>query len=323
MNYKHLSQIERYQIASLMKAQHSITQIASLIGRHKSTISRELRRNAGSRGYRPKQACEKAVERSKHSRNAYTAEPRVKEQAAALLRLQWSPEQVASKLPVSHETPDQHVYADKTGCDNLWRKMCGQKQKRILYAGWRDRRGQIPNCGPLSKRPAHLEGREQPNHWERDTVIGANHKQAIVTVVERKSGYAVIAKVSNKTADLAGTTIIREPRPSEARSKTPTYDNDNGTCGHALADGALRSTGYLTRLFASGERGSNADLEFCQNFIGLLLQYVLNKCQLKDINFEEIKSIENRLNNRLRQRLEFRMPAEAVYQSSYRIAVRV
>ena len=322
MNYKHLSQIERYQIASLMKAQHSITQIASLIGRHKSTISRELRRNAGSRGYRPKQACERAFERSKHSRNAYTAEPRVKEQAAALLRLQWSPEQVASKLPVSHETLYRHVYADKTDCGNLWRNMCGQKQKRILYAGWRDRWGQIPNRGPLSERPAHLEGREQPNHWERDTVIGANHKQAIVTVVERKSGYAVIAEVSNKTADLAGKTIIREPRPFEARSKTPTYDNDNGTCGHALADGALRSTGYFARLFASRERGSNADLELYQNSIGLLRQYVLKKCLMKDINFEEIKSIENRLNNRLRQRLEFRMPAEVVHQSLSRIAVR-
>ena len=81
-----------------MKAQHSITQIASLIGRHKSTISRELRRNAGSRGYRPKQAGELAIERFDQSRNAYTVAPRAKEQVSALLRLQWSPEQVTSRL---------------------------------------------------------------------------------------------------------------------------------------------------------------------------------------------------------------------------------
>ena len=86
MNYKHLSQIVRYQIASLMNAQHNITQIASLIGRHKSTISRELRRNAGSRGYRPKQACELATERAEQSRNAYTVAPWLKEQGTALLR---------------------------------------------------------------------------------------------------------------------------------------------------------------------------------------------------------------------------------------------
>ena len=92
MNYKHLSQIERYQIHSLMKAQHNITQIARLLGRDKSTISRELRRNAGCRGYRAKQACELACKRSESSRNASTLAPWVKEQASELLRLQWSPE---------------------------------------------------------------------------------------------------------------------------------------------------------------------------------------------------------------------------------------
>ena len=113
MNYKHLSQIERYQIHSLMKAQHNITQIARLLGRDKSTISRELRRNAGCRGYRAKQACELACKRSESSRNANTLAPWVKEQASALLRLQWSPEQIAGKLPVSHESLYLHVYADK------------------------------------------------------------------------------------------------------------------------------------------------------------------------------------------------------------------
>jgi len=96
MNYQPLTQIERYQIASLIKAQHSITQIASLIGRDKSTISRELRRNAGSHGYRPKQA-------------------------SALSRLQWSPDQIASRLRVIHRTLYQHVYADKTQGGNLWK----------------------------------------------------------------------------------------------------------------------------------------------------------------------------------------------------------
>lgn len=104
MKYKHLSQIERYQIHSLMKAQHTITQIAELLGRHKSTISRELLRNAGFRGYRPKQACEMALKRSESSRNASTTAPWVKEQANVLLQLQWCPEQIAGKLPVSHET---------------------------------------------------------------------------------------------------------------------------------------------------------------------------------------------------------------------------
>jgi IS30 family transposase len=159
MNCKHLSQIERYQIHSLMKAQHNITQIARLLGRDKSTISRKLRRNSGCRGYRAKQACELASKRSESSRNA-------------------------SKL-----------------LKNLRGQKQKQKQKRKRYASGRDRMGQIPNRRPLSERPSHIDKRLQMGHWECDIVIGANHKQAIVTVVGRKSGYAVMAKVSNKTSD--------------------------------------------------------------------------------------------------------------------------
>lgn len=136
MNYKHLSQIERYQINSLMKAQHNITQIAVLLGLNKSTISRELHRNAGSRGYRPKQACELAAQRSESSRNASTLAPWVKEQANVLLKLQWSPEQIAGKLPVSHETLYPHVYADKAHGGNLWKNLRCQKQKRKRYDRW-------------------------------------------------------------------------------------------------------------------------------------------------------------------------------------------
>ena len=316
MNYKHLSQIERYQIHSLMDAQHNITQIAQLLGRDKSTISRELRRNAGCRGYNGKQACELACKRSESSRNANTLAPLVKEQASALLRLQWSPEQIAGKLPVSHESLYLHVYADKAYGGTLWKNLRCQKQKRKRYASGRDRRGQIPNRRPLSERPAHIEGRQQVGHWECDTVIGANHKQAIVTVVERKSGYAVMAKVSNKTADLVGAAIIEALNPLKARVKTLTCDNGKEFSGHARIDEALGSTGYFARPFASWERGSN------ENFKGLLRQYVPKKRPMASITNEEIKMIENRLNNRPRKRLGFRTPAEVFHQSLSRVALR-
>ena len=152
--------------------------------------------------YKAKQACELACKRSESSRNAKTLAPWVKEQASALLRLQWSPEQIAGKLPASHESLYLHVYADKAHGGTLWKNLRCQKQKRKRYASGRDRRGQIPIRRPLSERPAFIDKRLQVGHWECDTVIGAAHKQAIVTVVERKSGYAVMAKVSNKTADL-------------------------------------------------------------------------------------------------------------------------
>lgn len=316
MKYKHISQIERYQIYSLMKAQHSITQIAKLLGRHKSTISRELRRNTGFRGYRPKQACELALTRSQSSCNARTLAPWVKEQAHALLELQWSPEQIAGTLPVLHETLYQHVYAERTRGGPLWKNLPCQKQKRKRYAIGLDRRGQIPNRRPLSERALHIEGRKQIGHWECDTVIGANHRGAILTVVERMSRYAVIAKVSNKTADLVGAAIINMLKPFEARVKTLAYGNGKEFCGHAKIDRALNSTGYVDRPFGSWERGSN------ENFNGLLRPYVPKMRQMANITDEEIKMIENRLNNRTRNRLEFRTPAQVFHQSLARVELR-
>lgn len=251
-----------------MKAGHNITQIADLLSRSKSTISRELRRNAGSRGYRPNQACELSRQRAQGSRNAALVAPWVEEQASALLELQWSPEQIAGKLPVSYETLYQHVYADKASGGKLCKNLRWQKHKRRRYAGGSDRRGQIPNRRPLSERALHIEDRKQVGHWEWDTVMGANHKQAIVTVVERKSGYAVIAKVSNKTSDLMGAAIIKVLKLFKARVKTLTDDNGKEFCGHVEIDKALGSTGDFARPFASWERGSN------ENFNGLLRQYV-------------------------------------------------
>ena len=271
MTYKHLSQAERYQIHALMKAGHNQSQIAKVLDRSKSTISRELSRNTGSRGYRPKQACEMSAERAQNSRNANTVPAWVNDQAQLLLQLQWSPEQIASKLPISHETVYLRVYADKAQGGTLWKNLRCQKQKRKRYAGGRDRRGQIPNRRPLSERPLHIEARRQVGHWECDTVMGANHKGAVVTMVERKSGYAVMAKVSNKTSELVSSAIVNKLKPLAARVKTLTFDNGKEFAGHGQIDEQLQSTAYFARPFASLERGSN------ENHNGLLRQYIPNE----------------------------------------------
>jgi len=316
MTYKHLSQAERYQIHALMKAGHDQSQIAKLLDRHKSTISRELSRNTGSRGYRPKQACEMSADRAQHSRNAPTVEPWVREAACALLCIQWSPEQIASQLPISHETVYQHVYADKAQGGTLWKHLRCQKQKRKRYASGRDRRGQIPNRRPLSERPLHIEARRQVGHWECDTVIGASHKGAVVTMVERKSGYAVMAKVEKKTSELVSSAIVDKLQPLAARVKTLTFDNGKEFAGHAHIDQQLQSTAYFARPFASWERGSN------ENLNGLLRQYVPKKRAMSTVTDEEIRMIQNRLNNRPRKRLGFKTPAEVFHQSLERVALR-
>jgi transposase, IS30 family len=316
MTYKHLSQAERYQIHALMKAGHDQSQIAKLLDRHKSTISRELSRNTGSRGYRPKQACEMSADRAQNNRNAPTVEPWVREAACALLCIQWSPEQIASQLPISHETVYQHVYADKAQGGTLWKHLRCQKQKRKRYASGRDRRGQIPNRRPLSERPLHIEARRQVGHWECDTVIGASHKGAVVTMVERKSGYAVMTKVEKKTSELVSSAIVDKLQPLAARVKTLTFDNGKEFAGHAQIDQQLQSTAYFARPFASWERGSN------ENLNGMLRQYVPKKRAMSTVSDEEIRMIQNRLNNRPRKRLGFKTPAEVFHQSLKRVALR-
>ncbi len=268
--YKHLSREERYQIHSLLKAKQTISEIARLLGRHRSTISRELSRGRGQRGYRAEQACRKASERAQRSRNARRVDVRVWADVAFYLGVQWSPEQIASKLQVSHESVYLHVYANKAAGGDLHKNLRSQKPHRKRHLCGRDRRGQIPNRRPISERPAHIEQRKQVGHWEGDTVIGAAHKQAIVTLVERKSGFALLSKVSNKSADLVSRAIEDKLKHLSSRVKTLTVDNGKEFADHQTIDRALGIQTYFADPYCSWQRGSN------ENFNGLLRQYIVS-----------------------------------------------
>lgn len=316
MNYKHLSQNERYQIYALLRAGQTQTKIASILGRHKSTISRELKLGSGLCSYRPKQACALAAKRAKSSRNATQIAPWVMDMASYMLNLQWSPEQIAGKLPISHETLYLRIYADQAHKGELYKNLRCQKKCRKRYGTGYERRGQIIGRRSIEERPAHIEDRSQIGHWEADTVIGVNHKQAIVTLVERKSGYAVIAKVQNKTAKLVSKSIVKLLEPYKAKVKTLTYDNGKEFAKHAWIDKKLSSTGYFARPYCSWQRGSN------ENFNGLLRQYVPKKRLMSTVTDEEITMIQNRLNYRPRKRLGFKTPHEVFHQSLNRVALR-
>ena len=316
MNYKHLSQHERYQIYALLRAGQTQSKIASILGRHKSTVSRELKHGTGSKNYRPKQACAFAAQRAKNSRNATQIAPWVLTMAIHMLNLQWSPVQIAGKLPISHETLYLRIYADKAQSGQLYKHLRCQKKRRKRYGKGQDRRGQIIGRRCIEERPAHVENRSQVGHWEVDTVIGVNHKQAIVTLVERKSGFGLIAKVQNKTAKLVSKAIVKLLEPYKARVKTLTYDNGKEFARHAWIDKKLSSTGYFARPYCSWQRGSN------ENFNGLLRQYVPKKRAMATVTDEEITMIQNRLNYRPRKRLGFKSPHEVFQLSLNRVALR-
>ena len=314
--YKHLSREERYQIYSLRLAKQTISEIARLLGRHRSTISRELGRGRGLRGYRAEQACSKASERAKKSRNARRVDAKVWADVSFYLGLQWSPEQIAGKLEVSHESVYLHVYANKAAGGQLHKNLRSQNPRRYRHLSGRDRRGQIPNRRPISERPEHIEQRRQVGHWEGDTVIGAAHKQAIVTLVERKSGFAVLAKVSNKTTDLVRRAIEIKLKPLCSRVKTLTVDNGKEFADHQAVDQALGIQTFFADPYCSWQRGSN------ENFNGLLRQYIPKKRRMETVSEEELTMIENRLNHRPRKRLGFKTPHEVFYASLNRVAPR-
>lgn len=191
MNYTHLTQSERYQIAILNKAGHDQSEIARVMNRHASTISRELRRNRGQRSYRPKQAHEFSRTRLQACENG----PRISEQTWAFVdeRLSelWSPEQICGRLKerglpsVSHEAIYQRIYADKRNGGTLHRTLRCQKTRKQRYGG-RERRGTIPNQVSIEQRPAIVNSRKRFGDWEGDLVIGAGWQQALVTLNERE-----------------------------------------------------------------------------------------------------------------------------------------
>ena len=190
--YKQLTREQRYQIYALKKEHHNQLEMAHNLGVDKSTISRELKRNQGRRGYRPKQADELAQQRKQRRVTSRITDAQW-QQVEKLLGQDWSPEQIAGRLTlerqptISHERIYQHVYADKRQGGTLYRHLRSQKKRRKRYAGGRDRRGQIPARRSIEERPRVVALRARLGDWEADTIVGRNHQQALVSLAERKS----------------------------------------------------------------------------------------------------------------------------------------
>jgi IS30 family transposase len=186
MTYQHLSQEERYQIYILMKDGKTQSQIAQLLDRHKSTISRELAQNTGLKGYRPKQACLLAEERSLDTRNAAHINPKDWNKTVACLHKKWGPEQIADQVGISHETIYRHVYADKAAGGSLWEQLRCQKKRKKRFASGHDQRGQMVDRWLIGERPAHIIKYDPPNRslgrrygdWRSPQVRGHNLSRA-------------------------------------------------------------------------------------------------------------------------------------------------
>jgi len=310
-HYTQLTREERYQISALKTAGQSKAQIAKILGRHKATIGREMARNCGLRGYRPRQADSLAINRRQEKitrRISSETWTRVEE----LLREHWSPEQVSrwlrqeESLQVSPEWIYQYVLHDKRTGGDLYRYLRCQKQRKKRY-GVPDRRGQLKGRVSIDERPEVVNERSRIGDWEADTVIGKQGGAVLVTLVERKTRWSMIGKASDRTAKKVRAVIIKRLLPMTSHVKTLTYDNGKEFALHQEIDKELQSNGYFAHPYHSWERGLN------ENTNGLIRQFFPKGKDLSEVTDEEIQRVMDKLNNRPRKCLGFKTPNQVFF----------
>lgn len=306
MSYEQLTQEERYQIHAYLKAGFNQSQIALEMNRDKSTISREIRRNTGRRGYRPQQAQRWAEERrlAKASRRLQFDAWQFIER---LIRMDWSPEQISlwlktvSDIRVSHEWIYQYLLQDKASGGDLYTHLRCKKVRRKRYGSY-SRRGQIIDRVSIDERPKIVDTRSRIGDWELDTIIGKGHQQAIVSLTERRSRFTLIQRVKRKTAECVTQAIITLLSPYSDSVITMTSDNGKEFADHNIIASKLDADFYFAHPYASWERGLN------ENTNGLIRQYIPKGTDLTTITQQEINQIMYKLNNRPRKCLGMKTP---------------
>lgn len=313
-HYTQLTQEQRYHIYAFMKAGFSQTDSAKEIGVHKSTVCRELRRNLGKKGYRPKQAHAMAVHRRTKATKFVTLTPQVSAVIEDLIRREFSPEQVSGfvarmhSFRISHETIYQYILKDKAKGGTLYRHLRHCHNRRKKRYGSHDRRGQIKGRVSIDERPAIVETKERIGDWEIDTIIGREHKGALLTLVERKSKFTLIRRLAKKQAHLVAEAAIDLLDPYEGKVVTITCDNGQEFAHHDSLKEQLHTEVYFAHPYHAWERGLN------ENTNGLIRQYFPKGLSFELITDNQVQMVMNRLNNRPRKTLGFKTPNEVFFR---------
>jgi transposase, IS30 family len=316
MTYRQLTPDERYMLAALRRQGCNQSEIARSLGRHRSTVCREVRRNStrADGHYRPFTAQERTNGRRSRSRRnqRFTAEDFAL--VDELLRRQWSPEQVAGylrragQLAISHETIYRHVWRDKGEGGLLHTHLRGARKRRRKRYGAYDSRGRLAGKRLISERPPEVESRERVGHREADTVAGAGPKDCVVTLVERKTGLVLIGKLADRTAGALCRRLTRLIRGA-GRVETVTADNGTEFHGYGRVERLTGAAFYFARPYHPWERGSN------ENANGLLRQYLPKGVSMEGLSQRRCNAIARKLNTRPRKRLGFRTPLECFNES--------
>ena len=322
MSRKHFSIEDREVLAQMHLQGHTQQQIAQILGKSQSAISRELKRNAVNDGqYRPVQAHRLAIHRRRGAmvrRPRKLQQPKLLEAVQAGLKQFWSPQQIAGRLArrkrarhVSHETIYRWIWQQKRQGQSwhTYLRQAHRKHKRRLR-GMLDKRGKIPDRTFIDKRPAAVETRRSFGHWEADTLVGKNHKGGVATHVERKSRYLVMAPLPvrdhRKLVKASEQAFARHDQHLRLPRKSETLDNGPEFWSHKELGRALGLDVYFARPHHPWERGSNEQVN------GLIRQFLPKGSDLVNLSLKRIRRIENLLNNRPRKTLGYRTPIEVL-----------
>jgi transposase, IS30 family len=314
MTHQHLSRDERYSISGMRARGHSQREIALCIGRSPSTISREIRRNSfGETGkYWADRADASAMARRWRSRKKSQFSQQDWAEVEELLQQEWSPKQIVGiryvqcQRMMSYETIYRRVRSDRRRGGRLWTHM------RHMSKPWRKRKGSPATRGRLlgkrhiSERPAEVETRQEVGHTEGDTVMGADLRHCVLTLVERMTGYLVIKKLQARTKEQAANALARALIKLRGVVKSVTLDNGTEFHDYKLVEEQFGVPFYFATPYHSWERGTN------ENTNGLIRQYLPKGICLKNLTQAQCDQIAAKLNTRPRERLGFRTPAQAL-----------
>jgi len=307
----HFTFCEREILYRLLKAKKPKAEIARLMGRSRSTIYREMKRNTGGCGYRPKQAQRKADERRLGCRREpKMSDPKLKSSVTRRLKQAWSPDQIARRLRrdargnprkrVSHQT----IYA--------WIEQEAPELRSHLRRGGKrrsgpEKRGQLAGCVSIGGRPKAVDARRRFGDWEGDTVVSPGRRSGLVTMVDRKSGYIRIRKTNSLKSEVTRQAARRclHDLPESLR-RTMTLDNGKEFAEHERLAEDLDLDIYFAEPYASWQRGAN------EHANGLLRQFFPKGTDFAQISHQAVARAEKLLNERPRKRLDYRTPQEVL-----------
>ena len=322
MKYRQLTLEKRYQISALIKAGLNQKNIALEIGVHPSTISREFRRNNDKvRGYSAEVAQVISTKKHKEKSKRFSLTKTIEKYIRTKLKQDWSPEQIAGRMKldtgmsVVHETIYRYIYTNKKNGGKLYKYLRHKNKKYHHRSNDYRSRGTIIDRVMIGERPKIVEKKNRIGDLEIDTVIGKDHKGALVTVVDRKSKFVLIKNVPSKEASVVTEALIEMIYPIKAIIHTITSDNGKEFAYHKQVSAALDTDFYFANPYHSWERGLN------EHTNGLIRQYLPKKSVFIGVSKEEIIMIQNRLNHRPRKVLNYKTPYEVFFsEMSKRLA---